>query len=360
MGRVAQRDLRALLECLRESYALRDLDAFAAHIVWAIPKIVSSDITTYNEVNPRRRRDNMVWDPRDAMGPELVGIFEQHMLEHPLIAHYRQTRDDRAFKISDFLTRSQLHRLGLYNEFFRRLDVEDQMAVGLAAPPPLVIGIALNRSRRDFTERDRLLLNLLGPHLIQAYRNAEAVTQRERELALVRQGVEQLDGGVILLAPEGHVRLMTVRAREWVADYFGGPLGRADRLREPLHRWVRDQEAHLARTDDVPPPRTPLVVEREGKRLVVRLLSDFGQHLLLLEEQRMALEPAALEPLGLTRREAEVLAWVAEGKSNAEIGMILGTRPRTVAKHLERIYPKLGVESRTAAAGVALRSTAEA
>ena len=52
----------------------------------------------------------------------------------------------------------------------------------------------------------------------------------------------------------------------------------------------------------------------------------------------------------LTPREREVLGWVAAGKTNAQIGEILGTMPRTVAKHLERIYEKLGVETRTAAA----------
>ena len=49
-----------------------------------------------------------------------------------------------------------------------------------------------------------------------------------------------------------------------------------------------------------------------------------------------------------------MLAWVVEGKTNPEIGSILGTKPRTVAKHLERIFEKLGVETRTAAASAAL------
>jgi DNA-binding CsgD family transcriptional regulator len=66
----------------------------------------------------------------------------------------------------------------------------------------------------------------------------------------------------------------------------------------------------------------------------------------------------ALEVLGLSPRETQVLAWVAEGKTNGEIGIILGARPRTVAKHLERIFRKLGVETRTAAAASVLqRST---
>jgi DNA-binding CsgD family transcriptional regulator len=52
----------------------------------------------------------------------------------------------------------------------------------------------------------------------------------------------------------------------------------------------------------------------------------------------------------LTAREAEVLRWVAAGKSDAQIGAILGASPRTVQKHLQRVYEKLGVEGRTAAA----------
>lgn len=63
------------------------------------------------------------------------------------------------------------------------------------------------------------------------------------------------------------------------------------------------------------------------------------------------------ERLGLTRREVEVLTWVSDGKTNAEIGQILGRSPRTVQKHLEHIFEKLGVETRTAAAVRALTLT---
>lgn len=61
-----------------------------------------------------------------------------------------------------------------------------------------------------------------------------------------------------------------------------------------------------------------------------------------------------LEKLGLTPREAEVLLWVAQGKSNADTAAILGTSESTVRKHLEHIYPKLGIESRSAATVLAI------
>lgn len=57
----------------------------------------------------------------------------------------------------------------------------------------------------------------------------------------------------------------------------------------------------------------------------------------------------AMKSMGLTPRETEVLEWLAKGKTNSEIGIILNISHRTASKHLERIYAKLGVESRTAA-----------
>lgn len=85
---------------------------------------------------------------------------------------------------------------------------------------------------------------------------------------------------------------------------------------------------------------TPAVIARRSPRKGGRLMTDT--------------EVVKLERLGLTPREAEVLAWVAQGKSNGVIGAILGISPRTVQKHLERTFSKLGVESRTAAAAHAL------
>ena len=164
------------------------------------------------------------------------------------------------------------------------------MAVVLPMPAPFVLGIPLNRSRRNFSEQDRLLLNLLHPHLTQAYRNAEAVTRLQQEMAQLRRTVDESDGGIILLAGNGRVRLMTERAWRWVEDYFGISPYQADNLPDMLQRWVAFQEAPLVQDTDVPPPLQPLVVEHEGKRLVVRLIAEraSGRHLMLLEEERLA------------------------------------------------------------------------
>jgi len=80
------------------------------------------------------------------------------------------------------------------------------------------------------------------------------------------------------------------------------------------------------------------------------MLPDCGQIFLHLTEQSAAICPHALRTQGLTRREAEVLAWVARGKTNSDVATIPGMRLRTVKKHMEHVFQKLGVESRTAAA----------
>lgn len=85
-----------------------------------------------------------------------------------------------------------------------------------------------------------------------------------------------------------------------------------------------------------------------------------GEHLLRVVEVR---EGAPVEILkksfDLTEREAEVLVWIANGKSNKEIATILDISPRTVNKHLDRIFGKLGVENRTSAAVVSLKKLIE-
>src|SRR5207302_2246864 len=107
-------------------------------------------------------------------------------------------------------------------------------------------------------------------------------------------------------------------------------------------------------------PRRPLCISRDARRLSVRLIDDAGEHVLLLEERPERLEPEALLPLGLSRREAEVLVWVAQGKTNADVAQILGARPATVAQHLKHVFRKLGVETRTAAAVRALEAAGPA
>ncbi|MDR1935840.1 MAG: helix-turn-helix transcriptional regulator, partial [Candidatus Accumulibacter sp.] len=93
-----------------------------------------------------------------------------------------------------------------------------------------------------------------------------------------------------------------------------------------------------------------------------RLLASFHDQsgdeewlVVLREENDASAIESLIAAFRLTQREAEVLYWVTLGKTNKDIGDILGSSPRTVNKHLEHVFEKLGVETRTAAANLAMR-----
>ncbi|ACB94618.1 response regulator transcription factor [Beijerinckia indica] len=102
-----------------------------------------------------------------------------------------------------------------------------------------------------------------------------------------------------------------------------------------------------------------LRIENADRRLKISYVSQVGPDELLLrvmEDNTLSPEQTLKTRLNLTSREAEVLTWVARGKSNRDIGEILGLSPRTVDKHLEQVYAKIGVENRVAATALAIQT----
>jgi DNA-binding response OmpR family regulator/DNA-binding CsgD family transcriptional regulator len=143
----------------------------------------------------------------------------------------------------------------------------------------------------------------------------------------------------------------TPLARDLVQRYFGTETNGT--LPAAMHEWLRSEAPVAAQGRE---PRT-LAVERDERQLVLALQQRTGDDDLLIvmrEVSDAAVLQALVQSLKLTLREAEVLYWVAKGKTNRDIGDILGSSPATVKKHLERVYVKLGVETRTAAAGIAM------
>jgi len=356
VARLRDRDVRALLAFLRDVHGCLDPDDFARRTLRSLLRLVPADRCSYNEVG--RRGTARTFVAPDGLTPSgaLWEALTRFGAQNPVIDYYRRTGDARVATYSDFATRSQFHRTALYNEYYRHVGVEHQIVAPLAlAPssPTREIGFALSRGRPDFSARDRLVLELLQPHLIQAHANAQAVARLRDHLAWAGRMEEVRGQGAIRLAADATIAFASPGSRRLLERYFG-PRRRGDQLPEDLARWVRAQDEALDASAGVPSPRRPLGVVRDGACLWVRIVADDTQRTLLLEERAGRLDPAALAPLGLTARESEVLAWVAEGKSNEQIAAILGARPATVAKHLERVYRKLGVESRTAAAVHAL------
>jgi DNA-binding CsgD family transcriptional regulator len=205
----------------------------------------------------------------------------------------------------------------------------------------MLIGIVLHRSGRDFSDRDRTLLNLLRPHLINAYQNAET-----RSVLTALGGVTAERGdAAVLVGALGEPLASTPRARELLPAFGDGSRHYPDRLVE----WCRRMRRRA------PLPVEPLVATDGDVTVEARFLTPSVIALRPLHER---LEPDALGSLGLARREREVLALLTEGHTNKEIAARIHVKPATVKKHLERMYEKLGVDTRTAAAAAAFRAAA--
>lgn len=354
MHRLSRRDLGVALDCLRMTYATLDLEAFPRQAVAGLLRVVPAPFGSYNEIERGATRIRYVVEPGDARVPHLELSAGQYRHEQPVLAHYLRTGDGSPHKLSDFLTRQQLHRLRIYNENYRRTGVEYQMTFmvkSLQRQSAPTIAIALDRGRgdADFTERDRRVLSVLRPHLMTAYANAETVSALRRTAPAAGGAPETRQREVVFLRRSGR-HLISPRARYWLTLYFDDGPARGHQLPEDLQRWVREQAERLGRGNTLTAPPRPLVMKREDTRLRIRLIPDSPDDLLVLEEENAKVNYAALQQQGLTPREAEVLHWVAEGKTNKDIGTILRASPRTVGKHLERVFSKLGVETRTAAA----------
>jgi DNA-binding CsgD family transcriptional regulator len=353
MARLTHRDFRRLLDCLGELYDHHDLNSFGRHVLRMVSKVVPASFAGYNEFNARRSRGAVILDSPDVtFGRKPDDSWDLLLRQHPLVSHYQSTGDGTARKISDFLPQARYHESPLYRELFCQARVEYMMAFYLPERTPTSVAIALSRDRRDFSERDRQLLNALRPHLFQAYRNAEQVTRLCEECAQTTKALEAAPHSVVVLDAQDRVQLCTPRARQWLENYFSRSAHSQGGLPDEIQRWLRLQQLPATKKDTMPAVRQPLVTDRNGNRLTIRLLADAtpGQQLLVMEEHRTELSPAPLQRLGLTAREAEVLLWVAQGKTNPEIGTILGLSPGTVHKHTEHIFDKLGVETRTTAA----------
>ncbi|CAN5235425.1 response regulator [soil metagenome] len=209
--------------------------------------------------------------------------------------------------------------------------------------------------------RPREVLARIAAHL----RSARA--QRQARNALDAFG----HASMAVHEADGRCVWQTALARALMADYFTG--GHFERGRLPpevllwLHREVlrRRVGAEPAGLTVLPQLRADapqsMAVTRGAKRLSFMLHAvdpdamGEGQWLIVMREaDDAALMDALIFNFKLTAREAEVLYWVVKGKTNLDIGDILGSSPRTVQKHLEHVFEKLGVETRTAAAAMAM------
>jgi DNA-binding CsgD family transcriptional regulator len=244
MLRLSRNDLERSLELIEKGWSVAGPTAFPPEFLAELRRLVPCDNVRYSELDRVGKRVLEYAEYPEYDGPSPNRAYWDVAGEYPACVHHERTLDFRAVKLSDFVSRRELKRLSIYHDYLHVLGIEYELYVGLDAPLEHTKVFLFNREQRDFTERDRAVLDLLRPHLAAMYRAAE-------------------------------------------------------------------DRASLA--------------------------AD-------------AAAPGSLTVL--TGREREVLELVRAGKTNGEIATSLWISPGTVRRHLENVYAKLGVHSRTAALAI--------
>ena len=245
METLGERDLRAGLQLLREvGVCAGDWRSFATAGVRALPSLVACEIITLSVCDLRSGRRQVIGAPDCAIGVQDRACFDRFFAEHPLVRYHAFERGQGARRVSDSQSFASFRETALYNEYYRRIRIDHVVALPIEVDAGTLVSFVLNRSRRDFSDRDRAVLDLVRVNLAQMYRHARAL--------------EALRGSPVAALPDS-----------------------------------------MAAT--------------------------------------------------LTPRECDVLHWLRAGKTDRDIGTLLGCSHRTVQKHLQRVYTKLGVETRTAA-----------
>jgi DNA-binding CsgD family transcriptional regulator len=343
--RVREADVRRILRYVGDLTSLDNPDEFRAGVLPGMRELVPCEIASYNEVEFGAGRMIAVDDPPGSMIPGAPELFVRLGHQNPLIPRYQRTRDGRPYKWSDLITRRQLHATELYREAYAPMKVEFQIAFCLPAPPETIIGLALNRERRDFTEHDRRVLNLIRGPMIQAYRTVQRYAAVVERLAAAERGLASTGVGVVALERvNGALRPAFVS--EEAARGLEIEAGESSPLPAAVAGWLSDNEAPGVES-------APMLFERaDASSVAIQLMParyPGEPDTLLVEPARELVSIPTLLGAGLTRREAEVMRLVALGRANADVAATLSVSPRTVEKHLQNIFEKLGARSRTQA-----------
>ena len=175
--------------------------------------------------------------------------------------------------------------------------------------------------------------------------------QNARQMKQARSALDAFGQATVAVrAADGRLVWQTPLARKLLNNYFSNP---EDVAPAELLTWIAN--AHRARRDNREP--AALLIADGNRRLLASFHDQTGEDewlVVLREENDASAVDSLIAAFRLTQREAEVLYWVVQGKTSKDIGDILGSSPRTVNKHLEHVFEKLGVETRTAAANLAL------
>jgi DNA-binding CsgD family transcriptional regulator len=364
LARLPERDLRAALRALQ---LLADQSVSSASFVDSaleqLTDIVASDLTTLSICDLEAGTRRVVGRKGESLSETDRAAFNRHFREHPLVRFHGSHPGGPTQRISDCMNVRSFRNSALHADYYRRIGINYVMALPLRIDSANVISIVFNRTQSDFRDGERRLLDAVRQPLAAIYRNL--VVCEEASFGLKRISRLAADGAwqIMRVTMAGRILEASPAALRLLGRFFpeyGTTL--QSKLPATLFAWfARSRNWGLERPAiDHGLPFTSMHL---GSRLTVHFVPDpdnASAGYLLMKAARRDVCAADLVQLPITDRECDVLSLVAAGKTNSEIAAALAISARTVQKHLEHIFQKLGVETRMAAAICALSGSPRA
>jgi hypothetical protein len=180
MAGLKQRDYREGWRLVCEmAGAAGDARAFARLGTEQLPRLVASEITTLSVCDLARNTRSVTSSPGASISKADREAFDRYFAEHPLVRYHSATRGAGSHRISDSLPTDAFRETPLYNDYYRRIGIDHVIAVPLYVDRGLLVSFVLNRKGRDFSDREKALLDLVREPLAALYRHA---LSRERAL----------------------------------------------------------------------------------------------------------------------------------------------------------------------------------
>jgi DNA-binding CsgD family transcriptional regulator len=353
MESISNADQRKISVFVRELYSLGSVNVILERVVQSLNTLIAVNSIFVPAFDPRTKIMSVL---ADDIGPELHKLWPTLVTlrhENPAITHHLSHAAAPAFTMGDLLPRSQWKKTAIFNEFYSKLGMQERLSVSLPFARPNTVALVAHRIRRSFNERDRTVLNLVQFHISEACRTAKKIQVVPASDSI--DAIESLVGGsLVALNSSGVVQYCSDLSQRCFETFF--PQEKPFHLGLPatVERWVRREIAAFETSDLAIRPPHPLDVRLGERSLHIRLATtiDGTVHILFLRAEDPTLELAKLSALELGARTTEVLYWLAKGKKNEEIGIILGMAPETVKTHLKSIFYCLKVENRATAASM--------
>lgn len=343
-------DWRAAADLLGNVAPANSLAEFGEIVTREVRTIFQADLVVWTTFDRDLRPTGFQMEP--DLSPRLGALwepFQQHFHEHPMSAPATFVdcmAREAPFLLSDYIPVRRHTNSSLFNEVYVHLFAKYQLSLLGRGGPNVVWSLGNHRLSAPFGPRDRELAGYLQKQL---NRIADALARRERAVALAGAMGDffgQAETAWAVIDGSGRIADLSPAARGLLASVpdMGAEESRTQLPPscEALATAVRVLgAAHAGR---VAPVFASVQVTSALSAVALRLVGLRGALVIFQKPP-----PGAMRPR-LTRREAEILAWLGEGKSNAEIGGLLGVSPRTVEKHCGNLFAKIGVETRFAAA----------